>query len=114
MTKGGMEKRLFPRKLIGTKVIFEDEFGDGLICLYAEDISMGGIFISSDIPIKIGSYVFLSFYLPVSNVEIRATGQVMRIARKESKEGFDRREGMGIRFVGLSPEAAKAIQDFVS
>lgn len=108
-----MEKRLFSRKLIRTKVVLEDEFGEGLIYLYTEDISMGGLFISSDIPIKTGSYVFISFYLPDGKTLIKATGQVVRIAKKEIEPGVQEREGMGIRFVGLSPEAAAAIQEYV-
>lgn len=110
----GLEKRLFPRKLMKTRVVFEDEFGAGLICLYAEDISLGGLFITSDIPIKVGSYVFLSFCLPDSNVRIRATGQIVRISVGGTGPEPEARQGMGVRFVGLSPEASAAIQDFVS
>jgi Tfp pilus assembly protein PilZ len=114
MTKKGMEKRLFPRRLIRTKVTFEDEFGDGLIYLFSEDISLGGIFLSDRIPIKIGSYTFLSFDLPGSNISIKATGQVVRVLKPESKEGSNGGKGVGIRFVGLSEKAVQAIQEYVS
>lgn len=113
MKRTGMEKRLFSRKLIRTKVVFDDEFSEGLIYLFTEDISMGGLFISSDIPIKIRSYVFISFYLPGGKTLIRATGQVVRISKKEVSPGVQERQGMGIRFVGLSPEASAAIQEYV-
>lgn len=112
MTIRGMERRLFPRKLIDSRVVFEDEFGEGIIFLNIEDISLGGLFISSDIPIKVGSYVFLSFSLPNSKNKIHATGQVVRVSRKAG-DG-EEREGMGIRFVGLSHEAAEEITEFIS
>jgi uncharacterized protein (TIGR02266 family) len=112
MTVRGLERRLFPRKLIDTKVVFEDEFGEGVIFLNVEDISLGGLFISADIPIKIESYVFLSFLLPGSKNKIHATGQVVRVTRREGDKEI--REGMGIRFVGLSREAADEISEFIS
>lgn len=114
MNNNGLEKRLFSRKLIRAKVVFEDEFGEGLIYLYAEDISLGGLFLSSDIPIRVGSYVFLSFRLPNSSMEIRATGQVVRTTRPKKAAGVDDKGGLGVRFVGLSMEAVKAIQEYVS
>ena len=110
----GMDRRLFSRKIMRTKVIFDDEFGEGLISLYAEDVSLGGVFLASDIPIRLGSYVFLSFHLPDNKTFIRATGQVVRIASQEVKPGFDQRSGVGIRFVGLSEESAEAIQNYVT
>lgn len=107
------ERRLFPRKLMRTKIVFEDEFGDGMVWLHAEDISLGGLFIESDIPIKVGSYVFLSFFLPDSNIKIRATGQIVRAVKKAGSAELDGRGGLGVRFVGLSSEATKAIQEYV-
>lgn len=113
MNKKGSERRVFPRRLIKTKVVFEDEFGEGLICLDAVDISLGGVFLNADIPMKTGSYVFLSFYLPETKIEIRATGQVARVVR--SDEGAsNEKEGVGVRFVGLSNESVQAIQEYIS
>ena len=114
MNQGGMERRLFPRKLIRTKVFFEDEFGEALIWLYAENISLGGLFLASDIPIKINSYVFLSFYLPETKIEIRATGQVVRIKKPLNPAKNNKETGIGIRFVGLSKKSANAIQEYIS
>lgn len=114
MMDDGIERRLFPRKLVRTKVVFEDEFGEGLIYLFSENISLGGIFLASDVPIKTGSYVFLSFYLPDTKTHIRATGQVVRVSRPDSAILDKKRDGIGIRFVGLSPEASQAIQGYIS
>ncbi|MFH1830513.1 MAG: PilZ domain-containing protein [Pseudomonadota bacterium] len=99
------ERRLFPRKSLRTKVVFEDEFGDGLFYVWSEDISEGGIFLASDIPVKLGTFLYLSFVLPTHKRPIRVTGEVIRL----SAPG-----GMGIRFVGLSDIARKRLEDFIS
>ena len=41
------EKRLSPRKQIETRVILEDEFGEGFIYFKASDISVSGIFVEA-------------------------------------------------------------------
>jgi uncharacterized protein (TIGR02266 family) len=104
----GIEKRLFPRKPLRIKVTFEDEFGDGIIWLYSDNISLGGIFLASDIPISIGSSVFMSFSLPSDSRCLRASGEIIRV---EKEAGC---MGMGVRFIGLTPEGREAIQDFVT
>lgn len=112
MSDKGSERRLFARKLMKTKVVFDDEFGNGVIYLFSEDISTGGLLISGEIPIKIGSYVLLSFRLPESSVNIRATGEVVRVQRRsgEEKKGAS---GMGIRFVGLSGDSFNIIREYI-
>ena len=112
--KKGLERRLFPRKIITTNVVFEDEFGEGVIYLPVEDISLGGLFISASIPIKVDSYVFLSFKLPGSKNEIHATGRIVRVTQSVANKDVTLQEGMGIRFVGLSREASKEISEFIS
>lgn len=114
MNSIGGEKRLFARKQFRTKVVFEDEYGEGLISLFAEDLSLGGLFITGNIPIKTGSYVFVSFLIPGYSKKIRATGQIVRVVRKSDDLKTVIREGLGIRFVGLSKEAIDLIQEFVS
>lgn len=100
-----MERRLHPRKSYRTKVVFEDEFGDGLFYVWSEDFSQGGIFLASAIPVRIGTMLYLSFELPGHKRPLRATGEVVR------KSG---EQGMGIRFVGLSDIARKRLEDFLS
>lgn len=116
MTKKGkenlkIEKRIHPRKTLRTKVVFEDESGEGFIYFYSTDVSMGGLFLESDIPLKIGTHVFLSFSLSEGNAPVRATGKVVRLEREASE--VLPVVGMGVQFVEL-PEAARGeIQRFV-
>ena len=49
------ERRLHPRREYRTRIVFEDEFGDGLFYVNSADISMGGIFLASDVPLRLGT-----------------------------------------------------------
>ncbi len=98
------ERRLHKRRRFRTKVVFEDEFGDGLFYVWSEDISIGGIFLESAIPVKVGTMLYLSFALPKHKRPIHITGEVVRIAGSL---------GMGIRFVGLSVIARKRLEQFI-
>lgn len=104
------EKRLYPRKRYKTRVIFEDEFGDGLFYLYSEDISMGGILLESNVPARMGSLLFLSFELPNFKRRIAATCEVVR----KSSDPDGKSGAMGVRFVGLDDHAIDRLQNFLA
>ena len=105
MSEQSRERRLHPRKEYRTRVVFEDEFGEGLFYVWSDDFSQGGIFLASDVPMRVGTLLYLSFVLPKHKRPVRVTGEVVRIAGKA---------GMGIRFVGLSDLAMKRLDDFLS
>ncbi len=106
MKPSGVERRLHPRREHRTRVIFEDEFGDGLFYVWSEDFSIGGLFLASEIPVRVGTLLFLSFVLPGHKRPIRVTGEVVRRIVGASI-------GMGIRFVGLSELARKRLESFL-
>lgn len=97
------EKRLHARREFRTKVVFDDEFGDGLFYVYSKDVSLGGLFVESDIPAKIGTMLFLSFQIPSHKRPLQVTGRVVR-----RKSG-----GMGVIFVGLPELAVKRLGEFL-
>lgn len=103
------ERRLYPRRPYRTEVVFDDEFGDGLFYVHSQDISMGGLFLASDIPVRRGTMLFLSFALPGHKRPIRVTGEVVRHARGNPTGD----PGVGVRFVGLSELARKRLEDFL-
>ncbi len=109
--KKSVEKRIHPRKTLRTKVIFEDETGEGFIYFYSTDVSRGGIFLESDIPLKQGTRAFLSFTLGEGSPPLRVTAQVVRI-EKQSDNSLPV-IGMGIQFVDLPESVQKALQDFI-
>lgn len=101
-----MERRVHPRRPYRTRVVFEDEFGDGLFYVYSQDISLGGLFLASDVPLRVGTLLFLSFPLPPHKRPIRVTAEVVRRAGVAG--------GMGVRFVGLSDLARRRLEDFLA
>ncbi len=102
------ERRLHPRQSLRTAVVFEDEFGDGLFYVYSENISLGGIFLASSVPLRIGTLLFLSFHLPRYKRPVRVTGEVVRVVRPESGG-----EGVGVRFVDVPAKVLKKLEEFV-
>lgn len=106
------EKRVYPRRTLRTQVIFEDESGEGFIYFYSTDVSMGGIFLESDIPLKVGTRVFLSFALRDGETPIRVIGRVVRVER-ETAESL-RIVGMGMQFSDLPEAAHKILQVYVN
>ena len=113
------ERRVFPRKTLRTKIIFEDEKGEGFIYFYSTDISEGGVFFEHDVPLKMGTKIFLSFRLPAQKL-IRSIGEVVRqeiFQSKDkalsSKQASGTIVGMGLRFVDLDPEQREIIRYFI-
>jgi len=103
VNSGRQERRLFPRRPCRMKVVFEDEYKEGLFYVFSSDISLGGLFLEGDMPARPGAMLFLSFALPGKKRPVRATGEVVR-----SVGG-----GMGIRFVGLGEKAEKRIKTYL-
>jgi uncharacterized protein (TIGR02266 family) len=75
-----------------------------------ENISAGGIFIATHITRPVGEQLELSIALP-GGLSLHCTGEV-RWTRAYS-ENSNSKPGLGIRFLGLSPEAAGLIERFV-
>lgn len=100
------EQRLHFRRPYRTEVVFEDEFGDGLFYVYSKDLSLGGLRLVSDIPVRVRTLLFLSFKLPSHKRSIRVTGEVVRCVVG------DEPVGIGVRFLGLTELAYKRIENF--
>lgn len=107
------EKRLSLRRRWRSKIVFEDEFGQGLIYLYSKDISLGGLFLESSPPLRLGAQLFLSFTLPGKKRPIKVTGQVVRFVEHEVKGNLAPSADAGVRFVDLDPKSFKQLVSFV-
>jgi len=101
---------LHHRKQHMTKVIFEDELGDGLFYVNSTDVSLGGVFLESDIPVKVGTMLLLSFVLPDHKRPVRVTGQVVRMTARAKETS----SGIGVRFLGLSEMAKRRLEEFLN
>lgn len=107
------EKRLDIRRPSRLKVVFEDEFGKGLIYLYSKDISVGGLFLEATPPLKLGAHLFLSFILPGKKRPIRTTGEVVRFVEHDFKGREKVRRDAGIRFLDIDFKGLKQLTDFM-
>ena len=103
MVKEQTERRIFKRQKLDSKVFFEDENSDKLFFVKSRDISLGGIFLEGELPLKTGSLILVSFALPGHKREVHVTGEVVRHAG----------EGVGIRFAGLNDTAQKWIEEYI-
>jgi len=106
------EKRVYPRKTLRTQVVLEDELGEGFIYFYTTDVSLGGLFIESEIPLKLGTKMFLSFTLGETGPTIRTTGEVVRMEKLAPT--YPGVSGLGIRFLTLAPADREAIEAYSS
>ncbi len=108
------EKRLYPRRPIHTQVVFENEDSEGVLYFFSKDISAGGLFLESDIPIRLGTQVFLRFSLTSKAKPIQATGEVIRVMRDKKLMDGKGKVGIGIQFIYIHPLDRELIQEFIS
>lgn len=108
--KKTLEKRIHQRKPLKTKIVFDDELGDGLFYVYSKDISLGGLYLASNIPVRLGTFLFLSFQIPPHKRSINIVAEVVR----HSSGKINSNAGMGIRFVGLPEPARKWIENYLA
>ena len=99
-----MERRIFNRKDLKTKIFFEDEREDKLFYVWSKDLSLGGLFFMGDLPLRTGSLVFISFNLPAHRRSLRLSAEVVRKVN----------QGVGVRFSGLNETAKKWIEEFLN
>ncbi len=78
---------------------------------FSEDISEGGIFVSTYDLRPIGSVVNLEFVLPGGH-QVKCSGEVRWV--KDPTDSMEVKPGMGVRFDSLPEEHLEAIKEFVS
>ncbi|MBD3271836.1 MAG: hypothetical protein GF384_04770 [Elusimicrobia bacterium] len=114
MNEEQKERRRYPRAPIRVEIYCEevqDELrrGSGILCFYSTDISLGGIFLETEVPFKIGDTIHLKFALPEHDNDMRLTGKVVRIREKNATLV----PGIGVEFEHLSQEDKRTIEYFV-
>ena len=78
-----------------------------------QNISSGGLFITTHHLRKIGDRITLKFTLPGSEKVIAVETEVRWIRENSALMRADGGTGMGVRFINLSPETSAAINAFV-
>ena len=79
----------------------------------ASNISVGGLFIATREPRKIGELVTVRLALPGDDRSLTVDGVVRWIRAQEGSQEREGAVGMGVQFLGLSPDAHAAISKFV-
>lgn len=103
-------RRIFSRRALQSEVMLEDEHGEPLVILPATDVSTGGLFVRSSIPLRVGAHALLRFALPNRLQPLRLVGQVVRLERKTPES---RPTGVGIRFVEVPGDIKTAIEQWL-
>ena len=75
----------------------------------ARNLSRGGIYVESDVPVKTGAEVELEFELPEAGLHFAPTAEV--VWRRERSNGDP--PGMGMRFLAMDGHSAREIDTFV-
>lgn len=77
------------------------------------DVSEGGVFIESAGPLLTGSVINLIFTVPGTDRIIEAEGRVARVINKSIGLPSTVHPGMGIRFLHVTLEGARAVAEYV-
>ena len=105
----GSERRSTPRAFLETEITFESHanFYTG----FTEDISEGGLFLTTYDLHPLGTEIEIEFTLPTGQI-VRTLG-VVRWIRDPHDEAPDAPPGMGLQFRDLLPEDRTAIHEFI-
>ena len=106
----GNDRRIAPRFAVSVEVSLESEhnFYTGL----TQDLSGGGLFVATTCICPIGARVQLKMKLPTLAEPIDAVTEV-RWVRHRDVPGGGGKAGIGLQFLQMSPQAKKAVMEFL-
>jgi uncharacterized protein (TIGR02266 family) len=98
-----------PRRALELPVLVDDTGNRvrGSIRFDARDLSLGGVFLRSDLLFEVGEELALEFKIP-GGAPIRARARVVRVASDAQNAG------MGISFSQMSDEDRAAVRTFLA
>ena len=88
------------RRAIAVECALRSERWDHEIHLRASDVSTGGMWIETPVPVAPGEELIVSFQLPSVSETVWAAARVVRVG--SSREGADARPGMALAFTYCS------------
>jgi uncharacterized protein (TIGR02266 family) len=103
------ERRTTPRHDVAVEVTFESEHN--FYTAETRDLSLGGLFLATDVLRPVGECVRVHFTLPGSTEVLDAITEV-RWLRTSNVNGDNC--GMGLQFLQMSPKTKKAVQEFAA
>lgn len=78
---------------------------------YAQDLSLGGVFLKAANSFKTGERFPIEFVLPDNKTRIQCMGEVVWKTRLDQTNGLT--EGMGLRFADLNSESREALDRWI-
>lgn len=108
---GGSDRRLFRRVPFFRKVQYRFETMEDFRSRFANDLSLGGMFIKTEMPEPMGTVIFLEFDLQDGSKILSGYGKVVRV-NPPGVPDFD--PGMGIEFLKFDDESLLRIRALVS
>lgn len=108
---GGSDRRLFRRVPFFRKVEYRFESMDDFRSQFANDLSLGGMFIKTDEPEPMGTVIFLQFDLQDGSKILSGYGKVVRVNPRGVPD-FD--PGMGVEFLKFDDESLRRIRQLVA
>jgi len=88
------------------------EFADELLG-YADDLSSGGVFIRTPNPLDLGEQFTLKLQMSDGEKPIEVPCKVIW-TNKYGKESRNLRRGMGVKFLELSPEVQRRVEEYIN
>lgn len=107
--QGLLERRRFAR--IDTRIDVQIEQGMKTASFETHDLSLGGMHVAANLPVKIGEPIFFEMRLPGQFPSVKGKAKVIHITEKPSP---DQRGGFGVEFVDLGIEEAHSIRRYMS
>jgi type IV pilus assembly protein PilZ len=104
------------RKKSRTPIVIQINYHavDNFLRDFADDLSIGGMFIATTNPLEPGTKLILEFMLPGYNYPIRVKAEVIWSRTKLTKlTSTDQTRGMGVKFIDLSDSAKDKINAIV-
>ncbi len=105
------ERRSFNRRMIEVDIGIQS--GTNFFTGFSEDISTGGLFISTFDILSVGTKLNINFNLPPNGPVLSLNGEV-RWIREYNDAIPDMEPGMGVQFDGIAQESKKAINAFMA
>jgi uncharacterized protein (TIGR02266 family) len=103
----GIDRRKDERVETRVRVEFDEEYWG-----FTKNLSKGGASILTPDPMELGDEFLLKLFMPDGGEPIESACKVIW-TNKYGKETKDLRRGMGIKFLGLQPEAQKRIEEHI-
>ncbi|MCW5828583.1 MAG: PilZ domain-containing protein [Deltaproteobacteria bacterium] len=101
-------RRRYTRLPCRVTVQITEAEGEGHLLFTSVNLSLGGVFLESELLLEVGSILKLAFRLPDSDVPTEASAVVVRVSDEDSLGRMQ--PGMGLEFTSMAPAGRMALE----